>query len=113
MPMAGAPIARSAWWAVGLTAGKDRRFKTKGTAMDELTIGQREDVAAYLLDRADQYENESPCWVALSDAAENIMACEVERAKQNGELDQKLRQRVRALGGTVHAVEPSLGVEKG
>jgi len=79
---------------------------------DELTIGQREDVAAYLLDRADQYDTDSPCWVALSDAAENVMACEVERAKQSGELDQKLRQRVRRFGGNIHAVEPSLGVEK-
>ena len=44
------------------------------------------DVAAYLLDRAGQYETESPCWVALSDAAHNIAIGEVAKAKANGEL---------------------------
>ena len=44
------------------------------------------DVAAYLLDRAGQYETESPCWVALSDAAENIAIGEVAKAKAHGEL---------------------------
>lgn len=44
-------------------------------------------VAAYLIDRADQYDTESPCWIALADAAHNIMNGEFEAAVAHGELD--------------------------
>lgn len=61
-----------------------------------MTKRQREDVAAYLIDRADQYAAESPCWVALADAAKAVMRGEVEEAVKHGELDDReLRERVR------------------
>lgn len=52
------------------------------------------DVAAYLLDRADQYDTESPCWIALAAAAENIMRGEVGNAERNGDFDAALYARV-------------------
>lgn len=60
-----------------------------------LTPVQRELVAAYLTDRADQYDTESPCWIALTDAAEDVINGEVEAAARNGDLDEDLRRRVR------------------
>jgi hypothetical protein len=56
---------------------------------------QREMVAAYLTDRADQYTTESPCWIALTDAATEVINGEVEEAAHSGELDDDLRARVR------------------
>lgn len=53
------------------------------------------DYAAYLLDRADQYETDSGCWVALADAAHSIMLGEVESAKRHGELDEELYERLK------------------
>lgn len=70
------------------------------------------DVAAYLLDRADQYETDSGCWVALADAAHNIMLGEVEKAKRNGDLDADLYQRLRRIAGRARPVDPQLGVDE-
>ncbi len=72
---------------------------------------KREDVAAYLLDRADQYDTSSPCWSALADAAENILVGEVERAKSSGELDSGLYERLKTMGRAARAVDPSLEVQ--
>lgn len=69
------------------------------------------DVAAYLLDRADQYVTESPCHIALSDAAHNIMLGEVEAAKRNGDLDAELYRRLAGMVGGVKPVEPTAGVD--
>ena len=70
-------------------------------------------VAAYLVDRADQYETDSPCWIALTDAAHNIINGEVEAALANGDLDAALIERVSAWIGDHDArpVDPSLGVD--
>ncbi len=51
--------------------------------------------AAYLTDRADQYDTKSPCWVALTDEAEAVINGEVEAADANGDLDDELLARVR------------------
>ena len=56
------------------------------------------DVAAYLLDRADQYDDGCFCWLALAEAARNIMAGEVEAAKRNGDFDAALYARVDPKG---------------
>ena len=50
--------------------------------------------AAYLTDRADQYDTKSPCWVALTDEAANVINGEVAAADQNGDLDAELVARV-------------------
>jgi len=56
----------------------------------------REDVAAYLLDRADQYDNSNGRWVPLADAAHALMEGAVEEALAHGELQEEdLRRRVR------------------
>lgn len=60
----------------------------------ERKLDKWRDVAAYLLDRADQYETKSPCWVALADAAEALMNGEVEGAVVHGEFDEALYARV-------------------
>ena len=54
-------------------------------------------VAAYLLDRADQYETDSACWVALADAAGNILAGEHLKSHREGEFDDSLRMRVQGM----------------
>lgn len=59
-----------------------------------MTKAERIAVAAYLTDRADQYENDSPCWVALTDAASNVVNGEVEAAEANGDLDDGIKRRV-------------------
>lgn len=59
----------------------------------------RDDIAAYLLDRADQYNLKSPCWVALSDMAENIARGDAEAAAAHGELDAGLYARVKRMSG--------------
>jgi len=69
------------------------------------------DVAAYLLDRADQYETESPCWIALADAAENVLAGEVHRSLAENDFDDALYARVDGMAGRVKSVEPTLGVD--
>lgn len=86
----------------GLTA--DGRVYCLESGVDEWTPLPMEsgatlsprDVAAYLLDCADQYDTESPCR-ALSDAAENVLAGEVQRALGAGELDQDLYARLDRL----------------
>ena len=70
------------------------------------------DYAAYLLDRADQYETDSACWVALADAAHNIMLGEVEAAKRSGELDVSLYERLSRMVGGASPVDPSSGVDE-
>lgn len=70
------------------------------------------DVAVYLLDRADQYVTASPCWVALSDAARNIMLGEVEAAKRNGDLTADLYGRVDGFTGVPRPVVPTAGTTK-
>ena len=56
------------------------------------------DIAAYLLDRADQYETDSPCWVALSDAAANVANGDALASWHAGELDdEQLRARVERM----------------
>ena len=70
-----------------------------------------EDVAAYLLDRADQHVTDSPCHIALSDAARNIMLGEIEAAKDNGDLDESLYKRLKRMRGPVKSVNPTAGVE--
>ena len=70
------------------------------------------DVAAYLLDRADQYVTDSACWVALSDAAHNIYIGEVETAKRNGDLDDSLYRRLKRMTrGDARPVDPTAGVD--
>ena len=73
------------------------------------------DVAVYLLDRADQYVTESACWVALSDAAHNVMLGEVEAAKRNGDLTADLYERVDGFIGHIDVprpVVPTAGVNE-
>lgn len=71
------------------------------------------DIAAYLLDRADQYVTSSPCWIALSDAARNVALGEVTQAKDSGELDAELYGRIKSMarGAEPVPVEPELGVD--
>lgn len=79
-----------------------------------MTRKQRLDVAAYLLDRADQYDTDSPCWVGLVDAARAVARGEVEEAIAHGELaEPELRLRVRRMSkmDKAPAVDPKLGVE--
>jgi hypothetical protein len=44
-------------------------------------------VAAYLVDRAEQYQAKSGSWVGLIDAAKAIMDGEFDAAVSHGELD--------------------------
>jgi len=67
------------------------------------------DVAAYLLDRADQYVDGSGCWVALADAAHNVMQGEVEAEKRNGSFDAELYRRVDGMAGSPRPVVPESG----
>ena len=56
----------------------------------------REDIAAYLLDRADQYATRDWRWNPLSGAAHDIMGGAVDEALAHGELQEpELRRRVR------------------
>ncbi len=54
-------------------------------------------VAAYLLDRADQYVDGSGCWVALADASHNLMRGDVEVSLLDGQLDPDAFRRVDAF----------------
>ena len=67
------------------------------------------DVAAYLLDRADQYDDGSGCWVAVADCAHNVAIGEVVIAKNEGELDSDLYERVDRMSGAVKPVIPDSG----
>lgn len=60
------------------------------------------EVAAYLLDRADQYATESPCWIALADAAEAVVRGEAQVAAEHGEFDEDLLRRVEAMRARKH-----------
>jgi len=51
-------------------------------------------VAAYLLDRADQYPTDSPLWQPLAKAAEAIASGEHATAMAHGELEASLFERV-------------------
>lgn len=54
-------------------------------------------VAAYPLDRADQYETSSPSWIGLADAAKALVNGEFEEAVAHGELeDADLLKRIDA-----------------
>lgn len=81
-----------------------RRSRRTGVAINRL------DICAYLLDRADQYDTESPCWVAITDAVSNVLAGEVEQARRSGELTRDLYARLQTMGGS-RAVDPQLGVD--
>lgn len=67
------------------------------------------DVAAYLLDRADQYDDDSGCHIAVSDCAHNVAIGEVTTAKNEGELDERLYGRVARMSGVAKAVVPDSG----
>lgn len=70
------------------------------------------DIAAYLLDRADQYDTDSPCHIALTDAAHNVMQGEIARAKRENDFDAALYARVDSLGpGIARPVQPRLGAD--
>lgn len=87
------------------------RFWSGGCDPNELKAAQI--IAAYLLDRADQYETESPCWIALGDAAANIMNGEATAAFAHGELDDLLErvERLRRSGAKPKSVDPKAGIE--
>lgn len=51
------------------------------------TLVDRRMVAAYLLDRADQYATRSASWIGLVDAAKAIMDGEFDAAVSHGELE--------------------------
>lgn len=77
-----------------------------------MTQKQREDVAMYLMSRADAYVTDSPCWVALSDAAHNVINGDVEAHHDYNGEDADMRRRVRKWVGTApRSVDPIAGVE--
>jgi len=51
-------------------------------------------IAAYLLDRADQYPTDSPLWQPLVDAVDGILSGDAHGAWQRGEFDKELLVRV-------------------
>ena len=60
-----------------------------------LSAKARRMVAAFLIDRADQYDAKSPCWVALADAAHGVMDGDLEQRVSEGEFDDpRLMKRV-------------------
>jgi hypothetical protein len=54
---------------------------------------------AYLLDRGDQYETDSPCWIALADCAEGVVNDEPDDAARHGEYEPELFVRVSSMVG--------------
>ena len=65
-----------------------------------------EDVAAYLLDRADQYATSSGSWVPLVDAAKAFVTGEVQRLLDAGELrEPELRGRVRRFAAVQRRID--------
>jgi regulator of protease activity HflC (stomatin/prohibitin superfamily) len=74
-------------------ASRDREEAARLSAAIETTVAvaERETlryVAAYLLDRGDQYDTKSPCWIALADAAHAIAEGEFDAARAHGEIDE-------------------------
>lgn len=66
---------------------------------------RREQVAAYLLDRADQYTTGSGSWIPLADAAKAIMDGTFDDLAGAGELDDDdLLKRVRGFHETAEKV---------
>ena len=55
---------------------------------------ERRDVAAFLLLRADRYDNSNGKWVPLADAAQEIMNGDFAESQKCGELDADLYKRV-------------------
>lgn len=52
-------------------------------------------IAAYLLDRADQFDTDSACWICLAAAAQEIVNGEAQARIDHGELDDpELLKRV-------------------
>ena len=102
LPPHDAPHAEA---ALGAALGPDRL----------ITIRQAQDVfTRYLLDRADQYETESPCWHALADAAQEVANGEAWADFEHGELDgDDLKRRVKSMARTLGArpVDPKLGTD--
>jgi hypothetical protein len=75
--------------------GQDGAAGTSGKDSVAVTRKQQEDVAMYLMSRADSYETDSPCWVALSDAAHNIVNGAVEKDLDYNGNEPRERDRVR------------------
>ncbi len=72
------------------------------------------DAAAYILDRAEQYETDSGCYTALAEVAHNIMLGEVDASVADGALEPELYDRVDKMAGTrakPRPVNPTLGVD--
>lgn len=79
--------------------------------MSRLTARQ---IAAYLLDRADQYDDDSACWNTLAEAAEEIMSGGVAERVAAGELeDAALLKRVDNFktGRKRIAIDPRAGTD--
>lgn len=74
-------------------------------------VEERRICAAYVLDRADQYETRSPCWHGLADAAHGIMSGEAAAAEAHGEFDEGLYKRVDSFKGKAPKVRPVDGIE--
>lgn len=96
-------------WAYGC-ARKDSDEERWLEALLRAKLSETSDIAAYLLDRADQYETDSPCRIALADAARNLMLGEVKAAKDNGDLDDELYQRLSRMTGPARSVKPKAAV---
>jgi hypothetical protein len=82
---------------------------------DGLRTLTRRDVAAYLLDRADQFDTESSVWQGLADAAENVMLGEVEVAILDRQLDEEIYARVDGFlrnRGKPIPVDPKMGCDE-
>lgn len=62
-------------------------------AIVDAVAEERRNIAAYLLDRADQYTDDSACWVALGNVCEAIINGGAYEAAMHGELDD-LYERV-------------------
>lgn len=56
-------------------------------AAKPMLVIRRADVAAFLLDRAEQFADDDPCCAALADAARAVMRGDVEEAERTGALD--------------------------
>ena len=72
-------------------------------ALADVRVAFRRQVAAYLLDRADQIETKRWEWNPLADAAKAIVRGEVETAVAHGELaEPELLARVDGFAGRKH-----------
>lgn len=79
-------------WKARNESSLARQEENKKTAEQKLW-----DLAAYILDRADQYPTKDPCWIALADVAENIVTGEAANAASHGELDASLYRRLETM----------------